>query len=186
MGLRKKAIEEGRQFYWNGKPCPKGHFDYRYTSTGTCVSCMRAVARSEERRKYDKEYNTKNRDYRLRAARNRYYANRESHLKECAEWVRKNPEKSRAIKKSYKYRRRAKEKQGVSGKELNNWESEQIKACYWCGVKCPNNYHVDHYYPLTKGGKHELDNLVIACPSCNMTKSNKDPYEYANQVGRLF
>lgn len=98
----------------------------------------------------------------------------------------RDPEQYKAIRKSYKARRRAQENNGISGPELAKWVSEQTKVCHWCEAKCPDDYHVDHYFPLSKGGKHEIENLVIACPSCNMTKQAKDPYEFAQERGRLF
>lgn len=101
-------------------------------------------------------------------------------------WAEKNKAKVKAIKHNYKARRRAQEASGVSSKELAAWAESQEKRCYWCSDKCANNYHVDHYTPLSRGGKHELENLVIACPPCNITKNAKDPYQFANERGRLF
>lgn len=40
-------------------------------------------------------------------------------------------------------------------------------------------FHIDHIRPLAKGGRTELDNLALACPSCNGAKGArlgaKDP-----------
>lgn len=38
---RQEAIRSGQVRYFSGKPCPKGHITYRYTSTATCVVCLR-------------------------------------------------------------------------------------------------------------------------------------------------
>ena len=51
--------------------------------------------------------------------------------------------------------------------------------CHYC--KCAvtdNNRHIDHYIPLSKGGLHDLQNLVIACSACNLRKSAKMPEEF--------
>ena len=37
---RKEAKELGLTHYFNGKPCPKGHINRRFTSTGTCFQCV--------------------------------------------------------------------------------------------------------------------------------------------------
>ena len=41
----------------------------------------------------------------------------------------------------------------------------------------------DHYHPWSRGGPTEIENGVIACPSCNMRKSAADrelaPYDVA-------
>ncbi len=40
-------------------------------------------------------------------------------------------------------------------------------------------FHIDHIRPLAKGGRTEIDNLALACPSCNGAKGArigvKDP-----------
>ena len=33
--------------------------------------------------------------------------------------------------------------------------------------------------------EHLIENIVLACPHCNMSKHDKDPIEFANKLGRL-
>ncbi len=54
---------------------------------------------------------------------------------------------------------------------------EQNGRCHWCDVNL-SDYHVDHVIPVSRGGAHERGNLVLACPTCNLTKSNKMPWEW--------
>jgi len=52
-------------------------------------------------------------------------------------------------------------------------EDEPIR-CYLCGELIPlGDRHVDHKYPLSKGGDHTPSNLAIACATCNLKKSDK-------------
>jgi hypothetical protein len=45
------------------------------------------------------------------------------------------------------------------------------EICAYCGaVEGP--FHVDHKTPWSLGGRHDLDNLCVACEACNITKSN--------------
>jgi len=125
----------------------------------------------ERRRQYDKEYSKNNRDKKAATA---------------LAWAKANPEKRRDIVFAYDAKRRTNKRAGDSPGEVLQWRKAQKKVCYWCSCKCGDNYHVDHYTPLSKGGTHTVDNLVIACPRCNLTKSAKDPYEFAQSVGRLF
>jgi 5-methylcytosine-specific restriction endonuclease McrA len=130
-----------------------------------------AVATKDRKREYDREY------------RNR---NRERINKKSAAWRKANPEKRTAIIRGYAAKRRTQVKSGVSTVALAAWCAAQRKVCYWCGAKCPKGYHVDHYVPLSKGGRHDLHNLVIACGPCNLRKNAKDPLDFAREVGRLF
>jgi 5-methylcytosine-specific restriction endonuclease McrA len=58
-------------------------------------------------------------------------------------------------------------------------------VCHWCGKRCCKSFHIDHIQPLSKDGKHELRNLCIACPSCNLRKGDKDPIDFAQRIGKL-
>lgn len=52
--------------------------------------------------------------------------------------------------------------------------------CHYCGIEvirtiktASNQATIDHIKPKAKGGKTELDNLVIACRDCNQEKGQK-------------
>lgn len=183
---RAEARRLGNNTYMSPKACSKGHVGLRYYPGGGCVTCSAEFAASAAKKEYDKIYYAQN--FERIKARSKEYVQRNWHrvLENCRAWAKRNPEKRRAIADNYKHRRRAWEEGGASALELFRWKMAQKKVCYWCGKKCGNKYHIDHYAPLSKGGRHAIDNLVIACPSCNHRKSAKDPYEFAAQVGRLF
>lgn len=44
-------------------------------------------------------------------------------------------------------------------------------TCNYCGSK--DKLHIDHIYPVAKGGLTELKNLQVLCSKCNIKKSNK-------------
>jgi 5-methylcytosine-specific restriction endonuclease McrA len=106
----------------------------------------------------------------------------------CREWNSRNKDKVRAAQQRVSAMRRGKLKTGVSAAELFQWKHAARKVCYWCGKKCARNHEVDHYVPLSRGGEHELSNLVIACKSCNRRKSAKDPEQFRAETwhGTLF
>lgn len=123
------------------------------------------------KREYDREYRRKNSE----------------HLNSIkAVWRAENSQLMRSVRLSYKARRRQQEEGGDSSAAICAWEKGSPKICHWCGCKCADRYHLDHYQPLAKGGVHACSNLVIACPTCNLRKNAKDPFEFANQMGRLF
>lgn len=132
---------------------------------------MKRRDNSDAKREYDKRYRAKNAEH-LNAVKKK--------------WRADNKELVRSIRRSYKARRRSWSKDGDSTSVIGEWESKARKTCYWCGIQCKTEYHVDHYEPLARGGKHEIANLVIACPTCNLKKNASDPYEFAAQSGRLF
>lgn len=184
---RQGAIARGDLTYI-GRQCPRGHDGLRYTKHGACVACAAAISASDEKKRYDAEYLKRNAD-RIRERMRKYHAaNPGYNAQKAKEWVAKNPERRKAIAQNYKHRRRAQEEGGISSADLLAWKKAARKVCYWCGKKCARNFTVDHYEPLSKGGKHEASNLVIACRSCNLRKSAKDPEQFRAETwhGTLF
>jgi hypothetical protein len=56
---------------------------------------------------------------------------------------------------------------------------ERFKGkCYYCGSDLDiNTFHADHVFPKSRGGSRTGDNLVAACPPCNMKKHARTPEE---------
>ena len=143
---------------------------------------VRAAASSPEKKRakqaYDKARVAKLAKKLSAAAAVRYVGARAEKIAAAKAWVNSNPERRRAISKSYKARRRSVERQGISGPELLRWTAAQEKVCHWCGVDCSSRFHVDHVMPLARGGLHEIENLAISCPPCNLSKQAKHPDEF--------
>ena len=92
----------------------------------------------------------------------------------------------KAVNKNKKHKRRAVTNSGdVTTQQLAELE-QNAKTCYWCECSLKKvKVHIDHYVPLSKGGKHTLSNLVVSCQRCNNQKHAKDPLEFANSIGKL-
>ena len=61
------------------------------------------------------------------------------------------------------------------GGGLNGVRHEQNRR--YCGIT-DGPFHVDHIVPRVKGGPDTLDNLVVACASCNLSKGSKSVAEW--------
>jgi 5-methylcytosine-specific restriction endonuclease McrA len=60
----------------------------------------------------------------------------------------------------------------VSRKEILKRDTNQ---CQYCGNR--KQLTIDHVIPLSRGGKHIWNNVVIACSTCNSRKGNQTPEE---------
>ncbi len=170
---------------------PDGRYPY-------CKDCCKAklaerakrdvegeARRKQAKREYDaRRYKANAKDIRAKVQR-RYEAKSETIKAYVRDWQKQNAELVKAYKTTSKHKRRAITEKGLSGPELLRWAKAQPKSCYWCDAKCADGYHIDHYVPLSRGGKHEVSNLVISCPTCNLRKHAKDPLDFAQEVGRL-
>jgi 5-methylcytosine-specific restriction endonuclease McrA len=59
--------------------------------------------------------------------------------------------------------------QGSCSPELAELMARLVREpCAYCGST--TNVTIDHVIPLSRGGKHEADNLAPACLSCNCSK----------------
>ena len=47
--------------------------------------------------------------------------------------------------------------------------------CPYCGIELRDgDRHLDHIIPLSKGGRHVINNVLYCCADCNMRKTNRD------------
>lgn len=57
-------------------------------------------------------------------------------------------------------------------------------ACHWCkALTGPEDRHVDHIQPLSRGGNHTAKNLCICCASCNSRKHDRTTAEFLAVIG---
>lgn len=126
-----------------------------------------AKLKKSQKAEYDKQYYLKNKE-----KKRLYYE----------EWYAKDPSKAidnvRSWRKEHPVEhslhngaRRAKTN-GVKivKEEIHNWES---RVCPLCNKIIEDKHHIDHIVPLSMGGKHEVTNLQLTHPVCNLRKHNK-------------
>jgi 5-methylcytosine-specific restriction endonuclease McrA len=150
----------------------------------------------EQRREYDKRVKSDpvKADRRRITARKRYKL-RYTTDEQFKERVQAKNRKQHATKKTnieYVLKRRA---SGRSRRLLANategrytkedvvlqYKSQSGK-CWHCGKSVGTTFHVDHLYPLSRGGSNNANNLVISCPDCNLSKHDKTMWEWAGRL----
>lgn len=68
-----------------------------------------------------------------------------------------------------------------------------IRCLTVCGFKCfycekainPHSWHLDHYMPLSKGGRNEFNNLRASCKYCNTMKSDLDYVQWVSMMHKV-
>ena len=163
---------------------------------------------------YEKTYQVEHREQIRDGARKRNRANplrkaeygRKDYLKHRKErralmrrWRENNAEKikiSRRVKVSanperyaaYRRNRKARVRNAAgshTGADIEKIYQLQRGKCACCRIGLRKKYHVDHIHPLKRGGSNSKENLQLLCPSCNGSKSAKDPIEFMQERGML-
>lgn len=129
-------------------------------------------AKNKERyKKYHKEYYEKNKD--KYAARGREWAekNRERWLAYSSEYRRIN--RDSGIERTARYKAK---KINATPQNLSPSEIAEIRFLYGLSkaVSCGGvKHHVDHFYPVSRGGTHSPQNLRVIPAIVNLRKSAK-------------
>lgn len=125
-----------------------------------------AASRKKKKREYDKRYREKNRD-KIVSRQN--------------SWKQENIEHARMKGRAATARHNALKRNAeghYTEKDIKRIYKQQGGRCFYCKVVVGIKYHVDHVIPLSRGGSNSPENIVIACPACNVRKSSKTPEEW--------
>ncbi len=57
-------------------------------------------------------------------------------------------------------------------------KTDPAATCTYCGKPIPGQVHVDHIFPLSRGGSHTIGNICAACRPCNFSKGSKTLAEW--------
>lgn len=139
-----------------------------------CVSLYKkqySAKNKEKLTQYHAEYRENNKE-RLSSYHKEYLKNGGREIRK--QYRQNNKEKMKLLKSHNEHtRRRAKQKSELNGSDYQVWVNDSLKICTYCNTDCSDNFHVDHVIPLCNNGAHELNNLTIACPACNLSKGSK-------------
>ena len=161
MHSRQKALQEGEQHYFTGKPCRNGHVDKRNTSDAVCMSCAKEKTT---------KWNKLNREKYLAGRLISNSKKRHKNQMYAKQWREKYPEKHREHIATYR---------ASKFKRTPTWANyEDIKMFYAVAevLSCGGVlFHVDHIIPLNGkkvSGFHVENNLQVLPWHKNLQKSN--------------
>ena len=102
--------------------------------------------------------------------RKAYAGNRRARIAGVRRYQKKHPEATR-LRQQAARRIRNKRKlagRGVTAKELRELMALYGEICAYCRTAKADT--IDHVTPLSRGGKHEIENILPACKPCNYSK----------------
>jgi len=147
---------------------------------------LAAKQRLYKEKNYDKimEYRKNNKELAAKTFAKWQLANKERRIEYAKAYREANPDKRKA---AYAAWRAAKKHNGGSytKQDVENLMLWQNKQCYYCDDELLD-YHVDHYIPLSKGGKNDNTNIVLACPLCNLRKNDRMPEDWQGPFAYLW
>lgn len=141
---------------------------------------LRAKAQRDEGRSkksaYARRHYASNAERLRSKAKVRYRANPRRAIASSRAWRARNKQKVREYSAQYAHRRRA----WLAGTFSDGVAPEEWKAlvasfggtCAYCGDIAGTT--MDHIVPISKGGRHEIGNVLPACTRCNCSKQDKD------------
>lgn len=124
-----------------------------------------------------------------------YTKRRPEAIRKAREWQIDNPGKVRQYKwqfrqdkpmvhRYYNLKSKNKGKIKMTANEFNSWYESEPKQCFYCDIPLDllslNNHYTNHrdshnLFTIDRkecGGDYSLENIVLACPLCNLIKSN--------------
>lgn len=166
---RSDALAQGLKRYFTGKPCSRGHVAERAVSNRGCLQChaddmfIRQLNDPQHARELDARSRTKRPWDNLR------------HLKEnhdSKEWRKK------LAYFSVKNQERREYSVGtLSANIRETLYAKQNGLCNGCGCEL-KEFHLDHVFPLSRGGTNTDNNVQLLCPPCNLSKGTKTMEEW--------
>ena len=143
-----------------------------FKSGKTYNEYMKEYMQSPKYQAYSKEYYQRPevKARKLEARKLWAHKNKEKNDELRRKWKEANPEKVKYSWLTYNHKKRVGNKGDVDiPKLVNGWDGN----CGICSENVDGSYHIDHIYPISKGGLHTQSNLQLTHPRCNRVKSNK-------------
>lgn len=106
-------------------------------------------------------------------------------LKMRREYLKRNPSRNRIIA----HRRKSRERNAfVEDVSIYDVVKRDGTSCSYCGIELSissKETHMDHFIPLYSGGLNCLDNMVLACSKCNLSKSKYSAHDFISRQEKI-
>ena len=140
---------------------------------------------------YMRAYYKANKDSEKEKKRAYYEANKDSEKEKQRAWKAANKDKIQAwhLANPEKARNAKAKRLAAPGVITPGWIPKLLELQRWtcavCNVDLRFGYHLDHIYPIARGGLNTDYNLQALCPTCNLQKNDKDPIDFMQSRGFL-
>lgn len=150
---------------------------------GRCVKCYKAAA-LERVRKYNAAHpdRYKASQKKIDLARKDDPKRKADRLKRSKAWALANPERTNFTHAIREARRRARKRENGGNVTLQEWETQLEvfgHACAYC-LKTGVPLEMEHVWPIARGGRHDIENVVPSCGPCNYRKHARGPLATLN------
>lgn len=116
----------------------------------------------------------------------RYQKNKERYRERSKQWAKNNPTYSQAAAHQSSVKKKYPEifaESNITTPELKVWlDYNRDTPCSYCGLP---GTHIDHILPLARGGKHQWENICLACKTCNLMKTDHTLEEWKEHIRLL-
>lgn len=127
-------------------------------------------------RKDQSVYRASHKEEKAARGRERWLKNKDQMSKYHRKWSKDNPERKIAICRNYQARKR--DQLGFVPTDIKQTLRDlQDNLCHYCQSNLTSD-HLEHMTPLSRGGLHDVSNLCLSCPECNLRKGTKTEEEF--------
>ncbi len=165
----------------------------RYIVSRRCPQCMSIHGKNRNQETH-KNYLARTREARLRKKKEKRDNEKDLNRIKFREYYEKNRSELIAKKIAYgkttqgrivDHRCRAKRKNLLAALPIT-FTAQELEArlqsfdatCIYCGGM---GNTIEHLIPIARGGTNNLENIFVACKSCNSSKNDSDGYEWYTQ-----
>jgi ribosomal protein L31E len=104
----------------------------------------------------------------------------ERHLGEHDEDLAQRAIKCLRMNREFAFRQLGPTRVSISPKMREAVFARDGDRCTYCS-KSEGPFHLDHIWPVSRGGETTVDNLVVACRACNLSKAGRTFIEWCGR-----